>query len=114
MNARNTAVISNKGNVYFAFKMVNMLTIRLTCIQFKNISIIAMHEGSSVIVKNCTASACKTSVFQINRGISLYVSNSKFSNMICEKNAKFSSIVFKNSEFFVRFWGKFWGKRNAR
>ena len=53
MFGRTNAVISNNGNIRFAFKVVSVATVTISCITFKNVSVISMYEGSSAIIKNC-------------------------------------------------------------
>ena len=67
------AIITNKGNSTFAFKMTNVSNVNLTCIEFKNISIMELYKWSSIIVTNCITSGGKHTVFKLNIGVTLAV-----------------------------------------
>ena len=75
------SVITGKRNVTVAFKSENMSTIIITGIHFKNIAVLSMNEQSSVRIVNCSVNGSKEPVFQLNVGIALYISNSRFIDM---------------------------------
>ena len=50
----NKAVLTNKGDLVFAFELYNKLSVTISCIDFNDISIIAIHEISNVTVISIT------------------------------------------------------------
>ena len=74
-------IIVGKSNAPFAFTISPMINITLRGIKFKDISIISMSERSHVVVDDCAATGCKKTIFNLDRGISLYISNSSFNKM---------------------------------
>ena len=85
LGSRKNAIITTNDGRY-AFKILNWyVTVRLTCIEFKDALVVAISKRSSVIFDKCTVTgilSATSSVFGVNAGGTyLHVYNSKFINM---------------------------------